>query len=37
MSKPSPTRQRTTNWSDYNAALKRRGSLFVWLDKEMDC
>jgi hypothetical protein len=35
MSKPSPTRYRTTNWSDYNAALGKRGSLLVWLDKDM--
>ncbi len=26
---------RTTNWTEYNAALKARGSLSVWLDKEM--
>ncbi len=35
MTQPSPARYRTTNWSSYNAALKRRGSLLVWLDKEM--
>lgn len=35
MSKPSPSRYRTTNWSDYNAALRTRGSLLIWLDKEM--
>ena len=28
-------RYRTTNWTEYNAALKARGSLSVWLDKEM--
>jgi hypothetical protein len=26
---------RTTNWAAYNASLKARGSLTVWLDKEM--
>ncbi|THT96067.1 IS5 family transposase [Lampropedia puyangensis] len=26
---------RTTNWKEYNASLKARGSLTVWLDKEM--
>ena len=26
---------RTTNWCEYNASLKARGSLTVWLDKEM--
>lgn len=35
MSKPSPARYRTTNWSDYDAALRKRGSLLIWLDKEM--
>jgi hypothetical protein len=32
MSKPVPTRYRTLNWSSYNAALRRRGSLTVWFD-----
>ena len=35
MSKPSPVRYRTTNWSSYTASLKMRGSLLIWLDKEM--
>lgn len=35
MSKPSPSRYRTTNWKAYNAALKKRGSLLIWLDKEL--
>ena len=35
MTKPSPARYRTTNWPDYNAALRKRGSLLIWLDKEM--
>lgn len=35
MTKPLPARYRTTNWSSYNAALKKRGSLLIWLDKEM--
>ena len=35
MSKPCPTRYRTTNWPEYNASLRRRGSLLVWLDREM--
>ena len=35
MSKPSPTRYRTTNWSSYTAALRKRGSLLIWLDKDM--
>ena len=36
MSKPAPARYRTTNWSEYNAALRRRGSLLVWLDRKME-
>lgn len=32
---PALTRYRTTNWSDYNAALRRRGSLSVWFDPNM--
>ena len=36
MSKPSPARYRTTNWPEYNKALRRRGSLLVWLDREME-
>ena len=36
MSKPAPVRYRTTNWSTYNAALRWRGSLLVWLDREME-
>lgn len=36
MSKPSPARYRTTNWPEYNASLRRRGSLLVWLDHEME-
>jgi hypothetical protein len=35
MSKPDLTRYCTTNCSDYNAALRKRGSLLIWLDKDM--
>jgi hypothetical protein len=37
MSKPKgmKTRYKTTNWTAYNAALKARGLLTIWLDKEM--
>jgi len=35
MPKPTSKKYRTTNWSAYNAALKSRGSLSIWLDKEM--
>ena len=35
MSKPSPARYRTTNWSSYSASLRKRGSLLLWLDKDM--
>lgn len=34
MRKPSPARFRTTNWSSYAAALRKLGSLLIWLDKE---
>ena len=29
------TRYKTTNWTEYNAALMARGSLTIWLDKDM--
>ena len=35
MSKPPRAKYRTTNWSEYNEALKRRGSLMVWLDADL--
>jgi len=35
MPKPAPPKYRTTNWSEYNVALKARGSLLIWLDKDM--
>jgi hypothetical protein len=35
MSHPNKPRYRTTNWKQYNAALKVRGSLSIWLDKRM--
>ncbi|OUS36417.1 transposase, partial [Rhodobacterales bacterium 56_14_T64] len=28
----TPTNYKTNNWSDYNQALKRRGSLSIWFD-----
>ena len=28
-------RYRTTNWNAYNAALKSRGALTIWLDENM--
>ena len=36
MSKPPPTRYRTTNSSEYNASLRRRGLLVVWLHRDME-
>ena len=30
-----PARYRTTNWSSYSASLRKRGSLLIWLDKDM--
>ena len=35
MSKPSPARYRTTNWSGYNASLRKRGALLIWVHKDM--
>ncbi|MBL3611411.1 transposase, partial [Rhodovulum sulfidophilum] len=35
MSKPTPARYRGTNWSAHSAALRERGSLPIWPDKEM--
>ena len=35
MPKPETPKYRTTNWPAYNAALKSRGSLLIWLDKDM--
>ncbi|MBT8154646.1 transposase, partial [Epibacterium ulvae] len=35
MSSWSPTKYKSTNWSAYNDALKRRGSLEIWFDPEM--
>ena len=31
MSKPTPARYRTTHWSSDTAALRKRGSLLIWL------
>jgi len=35
MTAPAKPKYRTTNWKGYNAALKARGSLLIWLDKDM--
>lgn len=35
--KPDKLRYKTTNWREYNKALKARGALTVWLDKDMQC
>ncbi|EBA17665.1 probable transposase [Roseobacter sp. SK209-2-6] len=35
MRKPEPARYRTTNWKSYNDALTGRGSLLIWLDKDL--
>jgi transposase len=36
MSKPTSPTYKTTNWAAYNEALKRRGSLAIWFDPEMN-
>jgi hypothetical protein len=33
--KDAKARYKTTNWAEYNAALKARGSLTIWLGKDM--
>ena len=35
LSLPSPTRHHSTSGSVYTAALFKRGSLLIWLDKDM--
>ena len=35
MSKPAPNKYKTTNWPTYNAALKSRGALMIWLDPKL--
>ena len=35
MSKPISPTYKTTNGAEYNAALKRRGSLTIWFDPQM--
>src|SRR5471030_1312848 len=35
MSTPTKQKYRTTNWKAYNAALKQRGSLLIWVDQDM--
>jgi hypothetical protein len=34
--KPTPRKYQTTNWKAYNASLKARGSLLIWLDPVMN-
>jgi hypothetical protein len=36
MSRPPRARYKTTNWPDYNASLKRRGSLLICVDPQME-
>ncbi len=35
MSNPITPTYKTKNWPDYNAALKKRGSLTIWFDPDM--
>lgn len=35
MSAPEKAKYRMTNWKEYNAAFEARGSLLIWLDKDM--
>jgi hypothetical protein len=36
MSKPTSPTYKTTNWTSYNEALKRRGSPTIWFDPKMN-
>ncbi|SPJ26487.1 hypothetical protein PAA8504_04349 [Palleronia abyssalis] len=36
MSKPPPACYRTTNWSSYNASLRERGSMLIWVDQKIN-
>ncbi len=35
MTKPDAARCHATNWRSYNDTLKKRGSVLIWLDKDM--
>jgi hypothetical protein len=35
MNKLSPARYRTTNWSSYTTSLRKRGSLLIWMHKDL--
>jgi hypothetical protein len=37
MPKPSAPKYRTTNWSEYSAGLRRRGSPEIWFDPGRRC
>ena len=33
--RPAPAKYKTTNWKRYNQALKARGALMIWLDRDL--
>jgi hypothetical protein len=33
--RPEPSKYKTTNWRRYNQALKARGALMIWLDRNL--
>ena len=33
--RPEPAKYKTTNWRRYNQALKARGALMIWLDRDL--
>lgn len=35
MTKTEPAHYRTAHWWSYRSALKQRGSLLIWLDKDL--
>ncbi len=35
MNTESKSRYKTTNWSEYNQALRQRGAFTIWFDPQM--
>jgi Transposase DDE domain len=33
--RPAPAKFKTTNWRRYNQAMKARGALMIWLDRDL--
>lgn len=37
MNTQSKSRYKTTNWAEYNQALRQRGAFTIWFDPQMQC